>query len=235
MTTYWSKALLPQSVMFRLKPMNTRGPTTFSGKTQVVGTDAGFWVAKLTNFVIRTPDHIREWRAMIADLQGGLNDLVIGPFDCRQTPRYRGLPPIIGDIPHSDGSLFTDQSGYSQSTIRVSLVKGAALRATQLTLSIDQAGELKRGMYFTIWTIVGEAVLPRMYLITKPPLISDDEAVVTFLPPLRVAVKATDTVDFADPVTLMNLSDDDQGELNINLRRFSSPSIELQESWNGLS
>lgn len=235
MVSYWSSVLVPQSVMFRLKPMNIRGPMTFSGKSQVVGTDAGFWVATLSNFVIRSPEQIREWRALVADLQGGLNDLVIGAFDCRQTPRYNGLPPVKGGIPHSDGSFFSDGTGYRQSTIKVSVAAPAGRRSTTLSLTIEQAGPLMRGMYFTIWSYAGGVMLPRMYMITKPVEIDGSAVTVTFLPPLRAAVDAGDDVDFADPCAAMNLANDDTGDLDIRLRRFSSPSLELEESWNGLS
>lgn len=235
MVSYWSSVLVPQSVMFRLRPMNTRGPKTFSGKSQVVGTDAGFWSATLSNFVIRTPEQIREWRALITDLQGGLNDLVIGAFDCRQAPRPNGLPPMKGGIPHSDGSRFSDGSGYRQSTIKVSVAVAAARRSTSLRLTIEQAGPLKRGMYFTIWSFAAGVMLPRMYMITKPVDVDGSTVTVTFLPPLRTAVDAGEDVDFADPCAAMNLAGDETGDLDINLRRFSSPSLELEESWNGLS
>lgn len=235
MVSYWSSALVPQSVMFRLKPMNTRGPATFSGKSQVVGTDAGFWVATLSNFVIRTPDHIREWRGLIADLQGGLNDLVIGAFDCRQAPRPLAGPASVGGIPHSDGSFFSDGSGYRQSTIKVSAASKAELRATSLRLAIGRAGPLKRGMYFTVWTNEAGVILPRMHMITKPPEVRGNSATIQFLPPLRAPVAAGAEVDFGSPKLAMNLADDGAGDLDIRLRRFSSPSLELQESWNGLS
>lgn len=235
MVSYWSSALVPQSVMFRLKPMNTRGPRTFSGKSQVVGTDAGFWVATLSNFVVRTPEQIREWRGLVADLQGGLNDLIIGAFDCRQAPRFNGLPPIIKGIPHSDGSLFSDGTGYSESTIKVRVATAAPRRSTSLRLTVEQAGPLGQGVFFTIWSDEGGVLLPRMYMITKPVEVVGSAATVTFLPPLRIAVEAGREVDFADPCAAMNLASDDTGDLDIRLRRFSSPSIELEESWNGLS
>jgi len=235
MVSYWSSALVPQSVMFRLKPMNTRGPMTFSGKSQVVGTDAGFWVATLSNFIVRTPEQIREWRGLIADLQGGLNDLIIGPFDCRQAPRVDRRPATIGGITHSDGSRFSDKTGYRQSTIKVTVGADAGARSTRLRLDIQEAGKLERGMYFTIWSLVAGAMVPRMYMLTKTPEFGGASASIQFLPPLRVAVQQGDEVDFADPKLTMNLANDDAGELDIRLRRFSSPSLELQESWNGLS
>ncbi|MBP2459582.1 hypothetical protein J3A65_000332 [Rhizobium sp. PvP014] len=214
--------------------MNARGPMTFSGKSQVVGTDAGFWVATLSNFIVRTPDHIREWRALVADLQGGLNDLVIGAFDCKQIPRVDGLPVVIRS-PFAENGALVDGPWTSRNSIRVSANGAASMRSTTLVLEVGQAGPLKKGMYFTIRTLIAGVLVPRMYMITREPEVVGSKATVRFLPPLRHAVDAGADVDFTNPEVAMNLSSDDEGELDIRMRRFSSPSLNLQESWNGLS
>lgn len=226
----WSSLLIPANVMFRIKPMLSQGPQTFSGRSQKVGTDAGYWVATLSEFPVLTPEKILEWRGIIGALQGGLEDLLIGPFDEFQAPLYRGLPPIITSIPHSDGSLFDDGSGYSQSSIIVTASESRDLRATSLSLKIQQAGELKRGMYFSAY----QDGRPSMHMITQPPVISKSTAMISFLPPLRFPVLEDARIDFADPKILMNLASPDAGELNLEYGRWSRPSIDLEESWNGL-
>jgi hypothetical protein len=228
---YWSSLLIPVEVMFRIKPMLVTGPTTFSGRKQMVASDAGYWVGALSDFPVVTTDQVLEWRGIIADLQGGLEDVVIGPFDHLRAPVHSGLPPVIGGIRHSDGSLFSDGSGYSQSSIKVRSKTSLALRATSATLTIDEAGPLKRGMYFTVY----DGIRPSMYMITKPPEVEGNTATVRFLPTLRAPVSAGDEVDFADPKLVMNLASPDGGELSLDMGRWGRPSIELQESWNGLS
>lgn len=227
----WSSLLIPVEVMFRIKPMLVTGPTNFSGRKQTVASDAGYWVGTLSDFPIVTTDQILEWRGIIADLQGGLEDIVISPFDHLRAPVHSGLPPIITGIPHSDGSLFSDGSGYSQSTIKVTAQASLGLRATSAVLAIEEAGPLKRGMYFSVYN----GMRPSMHVLTKPPEVEGDTVTVRFLPPLRGPVSAGDEVDFADPKLVMNLASPDVGELALNMGRWGRPSVELQESWNGLS
>ncbi len=227
----WSSLLIPVEPMFRIKPMLAKGPTSFSGKRQNVASDAGYWVATLSDFPVVTRDQILEWRGIIADLQGGLEDLIIGPFDHFRAPVHSGLPPVMTGIPHSDGSPFSDGAGYRQSSIKVILTSSLALRATSAVLTIEAAGPLRRGMLFTIWT----GPRPSMYIITKEPEISGNRATIKFLPPLRAAAPAGTEVDFADPKLVMNLASPDSGELPLDMGRWSRPSIELEESWNGFS
>ncbi len=227
----WSSLLIPVEVMFRIKPMLITGPTNFSGRKQMVASDAGYWIGTMSDFPIVTTEQILEWRGIIADLQGGLEDIVISPFDHLRAPVHGGLPPIMTGIPHSDGSLFSDGSGYSQSTIKVTAQANLGLRATSAVLAIEEAGPLKRGMYFSVYN----GMRPSMHVLTKPPEVEGDTVTVRFLPPLRGPVSAGDEVDFADPKLVMNLASPDVGELALNMGRWGRPSIELQESWNGLS
>lgn len=230
----WSGVLIPVEVMFRIKPMLTRGPASFSGKRQIGAADAGYWVATLTGFPIVSPEQILEWRGLIGDLQGGLQDLVISAFDSFQAPVVGDLPPIITGIPHSDGALFSDGTGYSQSTIHVKLGDDRALRATSARLIIGEAGPLKRGMYFSRMEQTPVGMRPRMYMITKPPEVVGDVANITFLPPLRSDAIGGEELDFADPRITMNLSSPDVGALPLDYGRWSRPTLELEESWYGL-
>ena len=230
MITRLALNLIPARVMFQIAPMNTRGPVTFSGKSQVVGTDAGFWKATLSEFIIRKPDQILEWRAMVAELEGGLNDLIVGPFDCRQIPVLPGVKPIVL-APHSDGATFSDRSRYSQSSIVVTAAQNLGLRQTAMRVNIQAAGELRKGMYFSV---SDDAMRPRLHIVTSNPDYEGVSATFSFRPPLRAAVSSGTEIDFSDPKATMTLANDEAGSLDINLRRFASPSLELVESWDGL-
>ena len=227
----WSSLLIPVEPMFRIKPMLAKGPTSFSGKRQNVASDAGYWVATLSDFPVVTRDQILEWRGIIADLQGGLEDLIIGPFDHLRAPVYGDLPAMVESPFTPAGVLLADGATWRQSTIKVTLATNVALRATSAVLAIQAAGPLKRGMLFTIWN----GLRPSMYMISRPPEISGNKATVKFLPPLRAAAPAGTDVDFADPKLVMNLASPDSGELPLDMGRWSRPSIELEESWNGFS
>lgn len=227
---YLPSHIVPVRLMFRIRPMQTLGPRTFSGKQQVQATDSGYWVASLGEFPIVHRDQILDWRGIIASLQGMAGDLVVGPFDDLRAPTYGNYPPVITGIPHSDGALFSDGSGYGQSTIRITLAGARPLRATSAVLTIHQAGALRRGMYFSVY----DGVRPSLHIITKPPEIEGGQARIEFLPPLRFPVSSGETVDFATPKAVMNLASADEGALDLDMGRWSRPSLELVESWNGL-
>jgi hypothetical protein len=211
--------------------MLAKGPASFSGRKQNVASDAGYWVGSMADFPVVSTDQILEWRGIIADLQGGLEDIIISPFDHLRAPVHSGLPPVITGIPHSDGSFFSDGAGYSQSSIKVSAASNLSFRSTSAVLGIEAAGPLKRGMYFSVY----DGMRPSMYIITKPPEINGSTANISFLPPLRTAVASGAEVDFADPKLVMNLASADSGELALDMGRWGRPSIELEESWNGFS
>lgn len=72
----------------------------------------------------------------------------IGPF-----PVIRGKRrPIIDGIPHSDGALFSDDSGYSQATVWAELRESAALGAGQLSMRVYGASrDLRWSDWFSIY------------------------------------------------------------------------------------
>jgi hypothetical protein len=222
---------LPASVLFHLRPSNMGGPQSFSGKQQVRASDAGSWIARLT-FDIHTEREIREWRGLVAGLEGKLNELTIGVFDDRQAPLVVTGQTTVGGITHSDGSTFSDGTGYSQSDIRVTVAEDAALRATSLSVEIERAGPLQRGHYFSL---TGVDARPRLYIVTSTPIVDGDTASFKFRPPLRVAAAAGDAVEFGRPKATMNLADQMSGQLDIAAPWVSRPTLELEESFLGLA
>jgi len=72
----------------------------------------------------------------------------IGPF-----PFIRGRRrPIIDHIPHSDGSLFSDNSGYSQATVWAKLTAPAIVGAGQLSMRVYEAARpLRWSDWFSIY------------------------------------------------------------------------------------
>lgn len=231
----WPTILKPQTVDFALAPMLVRGPAATSGLRQAVGTDAGFWVASLGGVPIRTADEVREWRWLVAAAQGGLEDIIVGPFDCRQAPRpfaHRGVE--LTGIPHSDGASFSDGAGYSQSLISAFLHASRSLRATSLTIDIAIAGPIRRGMFFSIAN--------RLYIITSTPVTNvagaaygvGQRVTFDFLPPLRAAATAGVEVEFGKPRATMRLADPATGRLSLRTGRFGDPDLDLVESFDGL-
>lgn len=226
MTILWSNVLIPRSVSFRIHPLTQKGPPSFSGRPQVGAPDAGYWVATLSGFVLGEPEQLLEWRGIVASLQGGLEDVMISPYDHLNAPLVDGFPAVINGIPHSDGAYFSDGSGYSQTTIKVALQGGLGERATRAVFRVIEAGLLKRGHYFSIGR--------RMYMLTHAPEYEGNLVSVRFLPPLREAAIHGVDIDFADPRLLMTVESVDTGDMEIDLH-IATTNISLMESYNGLS
>jgi hypothetical protein len=221
---------IPKSVLFHLVPQNNSGPRSASGKSQVRATDAGFWKASVS-FDIHTADEVREWRGFVTALQGKVTEFNIGVFDDRQAPAADGGSTVVTGITHSDDTTFSDETGYLQSDILVEATEAADLRATALTLTITRAGDIKRGMYFSH----RDGYRHHLYIVTAVTSEDGSEIGITFLPPARVAIAAGDAIEFGIPQCTMTLADQMSGQLTMERNYRGSPSIEMEESFNGLT
>lgn len=223
MTIRWPcDVLIARNVSFDIAPRTLAGPTSVSGKTQTVSTDAGIWKVTLGAIVIRDRQTRLAFRAFANLLEGRLNPILV--------PRCRADQPVpsgavaaglYDQIPHSDDTLFDDDSGYSQTVIDVEASSGASARAVSMAITINYAGTIEPGMDFS----VGE----RMYRVRSVVYASASSATITFRPPLREAVSAGAVLNFDDPVCRMRLVSDDQMDLELQMRRFGSPTVQFVE------
>jgi hypothetical protein len=221
----WSTLLRPKSISIYPVPMVQMGPRTFDGRNQLGAPDAGYWGGKI-GFQVYTRDQLLEWRGLIASFEGGLNPFVIGVFDERQAPTPDGMPLMIEDIPHSDGTLFSDGSGYSQSSIEVIAKDGWQDGDVSAVLKVVSAGPLSRGMYFS--------VADRLSMIVKPPDQSGDEVEVRFWPPARLPVAANVEANFHNPTLTAQLADPKSGAIDLSGMYYGEPTIEIVESFDGV-
>lgn len=224
----WPSILRPRKLQFHIQPSLTVGPQSFGGLRQKRGGSAGFWTAS-ASFDVYSADEIREWRGVVAALQGGLGTVKIGVFDDRQAPHpldAAGRPILPEDEPFSDGTFFTDGRGFLQSTIMAYLAEPLALRATVAQVRVEVGGDLKRGMYFS--------VAGRLYLITSQPTRAGSIWTFRFLPEFRVAADADTWVELRRPTALMMLASEDTGALSLESFYQGHPEIAFTESWDGL-
>lgn len=121
---------------------------------------------------------------------------VVGPF-----PVIGGVStPIINDVPHSDGSLFSDDSGYSQTTVWGEVTEAAALNAGVLEM---QVFGLERRLRWSDWfSIMHPTRGWRAYRYWQ--VLDDDGGVdpvysLAVSPALREAVAVGTRVEFARP------------------------------------
>lgn len=207
--------------------------------SSVVRSDGGgFWSCVMTDVSLsginganlKSRERIKVstllWRAVRQICDGGVNSIVVPRNDALFRP-YPAGASAFGTIPHSDGSLFSDGSGYYQPVISVTTIGPAALRSTSLVLSIVHCGQLLGGESFSIqhptkgW---------RLYEIGTVDMVDDDRAIVTFMPPLREAVADGADVEFDRPCCTMRLAKPSSMDLTIVPWTFNRGTVDFIEA-----
>lgn len=225
MTERWPCDILPsQDVAWNIAPRTLAAPSSVSGITQVVASDAGIWKAMFGSVLVNTRDRILTFRGIAARLEGRLGDILV--------PRCGAWRPdlaadagdaIFDQVPHSDNAWFDDDTGYVISD-RNSMYLATALpaRATVANIVIRAGGTITPGQDFSL----GE----RMYRVTAVTYTTPTTATLTFRPPAREAVDEGVTVEFDAPICRMRLASDDAMDLELALHRFGAPTINFLEA-----
>lgn len=123
----------------------------------------------------------------------------IGPF-----PLVNGVQTaIINGITHSDGALFSDGSGYSQATVTAVVTEDAALYDSTIKMTLSGA---TRALWKSGWFSISHPTKGnRAYRYRKvvSGTLEDPLYTLVFTPPLREAVTAGTTVEWARPKCVM--------------------------------
>ena len=211
----WPALLTPRSIRFTIDARSRSGGVSLVGTEQIVASSGGVWRATLGAIPVMTRTKRHAWRALEGQIQGRVNEVLVPVFSIDQ-------PVMIGGIPHSDDTLFSDESGYSQGEVTATFAAAAALRATQITLTV-LGGTVQPGQYFS----VGQG---RLHVISYLVDTDGDDITVKIWPPLREAVLEDADANFASPKCRMRLTTDDAMAAEFDLGRFASPSVEFIEA-----
>jgi hypothetical protein len=224
MTIQWPRQILPpQQPMFHIAPMNISGPVSGSGAADVISGDAGFWRASYGSVVVTTHDRVLTWRAISAKLRGRLFPILV-PFCGMYQPfplDALGKPVFTSVVPHSDGSYFSDGSGYLSGVIRVTLDTALPVRAVGGNVTVEVSGVIQPGHVFSF----GE----RMYEIIDVDYSTDTTATITWQPPLREAVPAGAELNFDKPICRMRLASDAEMQLPLDMNKRGFPTVNFVE------
>jgi hypothetical protein len=221
MTIRWPcHTLMPQNVAWDIAPRTLAAPSSVSGITQVVSSDAGIWKATYDAINIRNRTQILTFRAIAVQLEGRLGPIVVPR--CSAWQPLSGQP-IVAEVPHDDGAKHDDDAGYDGAISNwVELLSALPVRATIANVFIaDGSGIIEPGQDFSI----GE----RMYRVRTITYTTPDAATITFRPPLREAAPAGAFLNFDDPVCRMRLATDNAMDLELVLHRFGSPTVTFLE------
>jgi hypothetical protein len=208
---------------------NIAGNTMGAGQTPGASVDVrsdggGFWMASLNNIRFRDRLATLCWRAVRQITNGGVTPLIVPCLDTIFAPFPTNVVELI--LPHSDGSFFSDGSGYQQPVIDVTNSGGAARRATSMVLNLNNCAALQGGEKFSIqhptynW---------RLYEIATAQQ-SGSVASITFNPPLREAISNGTVLEFDRPRCTMKLVNSAAMNLNVTTFPFSLASVKFVES-----
>ncbi|WP_169194929.1 hypothetical protein [Devosia sp. MC1541] len=198
------------------------GQAGVTGSGQVVYGSQPRWIAQL-DFATLRRDQIRSWRGIINQLRGRYNVLRVRLHDPLQPSwqeigsPYRGRP-----VPHSDGSYFSDGSGYSQG-MTAPVLETAPAGATSLRIDANYLGNfISAGHKFSVNDWLYEAVGIEG---------QGENAVLHFEMPLRRPVFAEEEINL-NATCLVALEGDLTGALRVEPGDIGAPSLSLVE-WVG--
>ena len=192
----------------------------------VEASGGGIWINENEEVNLRTPGHVRLWRAIEEYLAGGATPIVVPMCDRRQYPAPAGFTPEA--VPHSDDTPHSDGTGYAQPFVDVELDASAALRATTADFFVLRAGDIRPGMFFSILHPTWHWRLYRIQQIVET--LTGDVMTVKFGPGLREAAGTGTKIEFDTPRCLMKLPAEDAFSVSIRERRFASPSWRFVEA-----
>lgn len=212
----WPKLLTPRSIEFMFDSRSRSGGPSLTGVEQITASSGGLWRARLVSLPVVSTEKRKVWRALEAQLQGRTNEVLVPVFNIDNP----GL--LIGGVTHSDGSLFSDDTGYSQSEVTAEFASAAALRATQITLTV-LGGTIEPGHYFS----VGQG---RLYVIGSLVEQDGDDFTVNIWPPLRESADESASAEFCNPFCRMRLASDDGMRAEFEFGRFAFPTVDFIEA-----
>jgi hypothetical protein len=180
----------------------TGGPA-LGGPGQVVDWSAGgFWVAELSGMQLWEPDHFRLYRAMLMACRGG-GEIDVPIIDDPQRPFPVDLAETTASLPFSDGTLFSDGSGFLGADLDYVVEESALEGDVLMSLRRTIGAPLRGGEYLTL--IHAEAG-PRAYCVETVTEENEDGVFqIAFGAGLREDVAAGLFADFQRPRCRMRL------------------------------
>jgi hypothetical protein len=189
----------------------------------------GLWSATFLRNWLVNEDQLRLWRAVRTIADGGIVPLIIERYERPFFPvpfDGNGEPMEIASISHSDGSFFSDGSGYYQPLVTAITGAAASLRATSIQINVLVGSTLKGGHCFSIEHVeMGH----RIYEIGTITNISDTVYTVSFRPPLREDVALGERVEFDKPKCVMRLATPNAMSLTLQTGDYAHPDVSFIE------
>lgn len=222
----WPRTLMRDRMwQWELAARTVSGGKTLGGAIPIARIDGGgLWTCTLTDVQVSTADQVRVWRALSAALDAGATPLALEARDELGAPWPTAGSTALTAL-NDDGSGPDDGSDYVNSVIDARTVAAAALRATTLTINVDNAAALKGGEFFSI---EHETQSHRLYRISAVRQIGN-AATIQFRPPLREAIETGTRIEFDRPKCVMMLAAPDAMDLALTRRFHGQATVKFVE------
>lgn len=223
MAMTWPSVLTVRDRSAHLRNQSASGGRSSTGRDQRVFSDAGYWVIRMNEIIIKDRRTHDAYLAMVARLAQG---------EEIDVPVPTVYPPV--------NSL--------ASTSDVIFAQAAALRATTVTLNSSgvslepgQLIEVGRRVHRITEITSTPAVIPYENQVANDSpwmdeqpwtdtVSQDADYTLKILPPLRGAVAVNTTVDLTNPTVRCILDDPNEGAVSIGASGIAFPSLTFRES-----
>jgi hypothetical protein len=232
MLTFPTHLFNPSRIVLRPASAVITGGESLSGETDTIRTDGGgYWLISLLGIELLSTDLIRAWRAWEDTLESGVTKVLVPVADVRMAPR-----PVVGGRlsspsqlhPQSDDPYFPEAVGFATPWIVAHATADAALRATELSLTVVNGARVKGGEVFAInHPTAGR----RIYRVGRVLARAGQDATVQIRPPLREAITDGNALDFDWPSVVATLLPDADISPEILYGRSSVVDILFREAF----
>lgn len=221
----------PSQIKTELVARVIESPDSLSGNSQVIRTDGGgYWRCDMGGMALLTSDQIRAHRSWEDYMAGGAQEFLVPIADIRHAPRgtignqlVRPGPLLVtGTDPY-----FPEALGYAVPVI-IATAGAAALRATELTVTIERGSRVVGGQYFSI---THPTKGRRMYRTGRVISRNGQAATVSIVPPLREAIGPATALDFDFPSFLGSLVPNTDTAAELLFSRSANVSFSFREAF----
>ncbi len=229
MTLRWPCVLTPNDIEVDLVPRPQGGGPSLAGGSQWVQSDAGCWEITYGSLPVSRA-RVNAFRSYALQLNGPATPILVPVFDSRHSawPTINGVRvSTYGDIPHDDGMVFSDGTGYGQDVI-IATASSASFRSTSLEITVTVGGALQGGEFFSIGEYLYE-IATAVVTSDGPPTIYN----ITFLPPLREGIDNNTVLNFDTPAARCTLASPGGMPLSLSNRIVGLPSVSFIEDFAG--
>jgi hypothetical protein len=227
----WPEILCPAGVQASPVPMTRSGGPTLAGIQESILTDVGWWSIKFNALPLTDGASRRLYNAIRTSAKGrsGIIRLPVWSHDSAEWPEgaYGGLYRT----PHSDGSLFSDDSMYTQPALKIILHEALAIGDVVAKLRVTELGP-------TEMTGIRWSYNSALYENGLPMDIDGLVWTVPIFPAVRAAIPAEAELEVSLPTCLVHLATDREMDGIFSAGHFDTVNLEFVEAhdyWSNLA